>query len=194
MSNELKLVLQKYRLKHPTGKYVFPSAQCINEPMKSYALSNKWNEFKTEMDVANGAKAVDGKVVESTIAPDLTMYIFRHTFASDCQAAGVPINVAKEFMGHADISTTAKTYTHMIDEVFNENGEIKSCGRDKCKELIRVAKEFAASGRYGDDFTDFGNEDTGFLNVKTMKAFKERVSATDVCPKLTAVRKSLEDE
>ena len=121
MSNELKLVLQKYRLKHPTGKYVFPSAQCINEPMKSYALSNKWNEFKTEMDIANGAKAVDGKVVESTIAPDLTMYIFRHTFASDCQAAGVPINVAKEFMGHADISTTAKTYTHMIDEVFNEN-------------------------------------------------------------------------
>ena len=35
-----------------------------------------------------------------------------------CQAAGVQLNVAKELMGHSDISVTAKIYTHMVDEVF----------------------------------------------------------------------------
>ena len=31
------------------------------------------------------------------------------------------INVAKECMGHSDISVTAKIYTHMVDEVFEQN-------------------------------------------------------------------------
>ena len=31
------------------------------------------------------------------------------------------MNVAKELMGHSDISVTAKIYTHMIDEVFEQN-------------------------------------------------------------------------
>ncbi len=33
----------------------------------------------------------------------------------------VPLNVAKELMGHSDISVTAKIYTHMVDEVFEQN-------------------------------------------------------------------------
>ena len=40
---------------------------------------------------------------------------------NSCQAAGVPLNVAKELMGHSDISVTAKIYTHMVDEVFEQN-------------------------------------------------------------------------
>ena len=31
------------------------------------------------------------------------------------------LNVAKELMGHSDISVTAKIYTHMVDEVFEQN-------------------------------------------------------------------------
>ncbi len=33
----------------------------------------------------------------------------------------MPINVAKELMGHSDISVTAKIYTHMVDKVFEQN-------------------------------------------------------------------------
>ena len=57
----------------------------------------------------------------STLAPDLEQYLLRHTFCTDCQAAGVPLNVAKELIGHSDISVTAKIYTHMVDEVFEQN-------------------------------------------------------------------------
>lgn len=32
----------------------------------------------------------------------------------DCQATGVPLNVAKELMRHRDKSVTSKIYRHML--------------------------------------------------------------------------------
>ena len=45
------------------------------------------------------------------IAPDLVLYCLRHTYGTDLQRAGVPINIAKAIMGHSDISATANVYT-----------------------------------------------------------------------------------
>ena len=73
------------------------------------------------MDIANGATIYRNQITKSTLAPDLELYLLRHTFCTDCQTAGVPLNVAKELMGHSDISVTAKIYTHMVDEVFEQN-------------------------------------------------------------------------
>lgn len=33
----------------------------------------------------------------------------------------MPINVAKELMGHSDISVTAKIYTQLVDTLFEQN-------------------------------------------------------------------------
>lgn len=44
------------------------------------------------------------------IAPDLVQYCLRHTFGTDMQRAGVPINITKYMMGHTDIATTANIY------------------------------------------------------------------------------------
>ena len=44
------------------------------------------------------------------IAPDLVPYCLRHTFGTDMQRAGVPINLTRYMMGHTDISTTANVY------------------------------------------------------------------------------------
>ena len=73
------------------------------------------------MDIANGATVYRNQITKSTLAPDFESYLLRHTFCTDCQAAGVPLNVAKEWMGHSDISVTSKIYTHMVDEVFEQN-------------------------------------------------------------------------
>lgn len=89
--------------------------------MDENAFYHAWHNFKREMDIANGARLYRNQIKESTLAPDLEPYLLRHTFCTDCQAAGVPINVAKELMGHSDISVTAKIYTHMVDEVFEQN-------------------------------------------------------------------------
>lgn len=89
--------------------------------MDENAFYHAWHNFKRKMDIANGARVYRNQIKESTLATDLEPYLIRHTFCTDCQAAGVPINVAKELMGHSDISVTAKIYTHMVDEVFEQN-------------------------------------------------------------------------
>ena len=43
--------------------------------------------------------------------PPARKYALRHTFFTDGQRAGVPINVMRELGGHADIKTTAQIYT-----------------------------------------------------------------------------------
>jgi integrase len=96
-----------------------PRSKCgrvfVNEagnPHNENSLRRLWENFKREMDIAMGAKLYRSEIVESVLAPDLVLYCLRHTFCTDLQNAGVPLNVAKDLMGHADIQTTANIYTH----------------------------------------------------------------------------------
>ena len=58
------------------------------------------------------------------MADDLKPYCLRHTYATDLQSAGVPINVAKDFLGHKSITMTSHIYTHLSDEAFT-NASLK---------------------------------------------------------------------
>lgn len=55
-------------------------------------------------------------VIATSPADDLCPYCLRHTYGTDLQDAGVPINVAKYLMGHSDISVTANIYTATTDD------------------------------------------------------------------------------
>ena len=91
-------------------------------PLSEASMRRRWETVKKYMDIELGARTErvklpgarrhSGKIVRHAIAPDLTPYCLRHTFCTDLQRAEVPINVAKELMGHADIATTANIYTH----------------------------------------------------------------------------------
>ena len=118
---QLKTALLEHKMKHQNDEYVFVRVKNNKLPMDENAFYHAWHNFKRQMDITNGAKVYRNQIVESTLSPDLEPYLLRHTFCTDCQAAGVPINVAKELMGHSDISVTAKIYTHMVDEVFEQN-------------------------------------------------------------------------
>lgn len=118
---QLQSALIEHKLKGQNDKYVFVRFKNHNLPLDENAFYHAWHNFKREMDIANGATVYRNQITESTLAEDLEPYLLRHTFCTDCQAAGVPINVAKELMGHSDISVTAKIYTHMVDEVFEQN-------------------------------------------------------------------------
>ena len=54
------------------------------------------------------------------MANDLTPYCLRHTYATDLQSADVPINVAKDFLGHKSIAMTSQIYTHLSVDAFAE--------------------------------------------------------------------------
>mgnify|MGYP003292486025 CR=1 FL=1 len=64
-------------------------------------------------------KAVNGRWPGT----DLTLYCLRHTFATDLQKADVPINVAKELLGHSSIEMTANIYTHKDQSNLHRNME-----------------------------------------------------------------------
>lgn len=87
-----------------------------------YAL---WKNFKRDMNIEAGCEVFRNKVMPPfRIAEDLTLYCYRHTYCTDLEAAGVPINVAKRLMGHSSIEVTARIYTHKNEESFNAAAEL----------------------------------------------------------------------
>jgi site-specific recombinase XerD len=89
----------------------------------SSSASDYWNNFKRALDIQMGAKVYRNKIVQSVVAEDLVAYCLRHTYCTDLQRAGVPINVAKYLMGHSDISVTSKIYTSMTPDVIDRAKE-----------------------------------------------------------------------
>lgn len=136
---QLRLALLEHKLKGQNDDYVFVKFKDYSKPLDTNAFYHAWHNFCRQMDIENGAKVYRNQIVESVLAPDLEPYLLRHTFCTDCQAAGVPLNVAKELMGHSDISVTAKIYTHMVDEVFEQNRKRLADYADEKEELSQMA-------------------------------------------------------
>lgn len=95
-------------------------------PLTETSMRRRWETVKKYMDLQMGAKfemiKMEGArrhtlvITESVLAEDLDLYDLRHTYCTDLERAGVPINVAKVLMGHKDIATTANIYTHASAE------------------------------------------------------------------------------
>lgn len=51
----------------------------------------------------------------AVLPPDLRFHALRHTYASLCAAAGLPVREVAKFMGHANTTTTEHIYTHLFD-------------------------------------------------------------------------------
>lgn len=81
-----------------------------------------WKSLRRMMEISNGAELYRNAIVAPTLAGDFVPYCLRHTYCTDLQAAGVPINVAKELMGHSDISLTSRIYTHSSNEALLDAG------------------------------------------------------------------------
>ena len=99
--------------------YIF-TQPITGAPYSISSMYHMWQTFKRALDIDMGAKTFRKTIIPETskVAEDLTPYCMRHTFATDLQTAGVPINVAKELMGHKSIAMTARIYTHLSDEAF----------------------------------------------------------------------------
>ena len=55
-----------------------------------------------------------------------TPHVCRHTFCSNMATRGMPLLTLKTIMGHADVTTTANTYTHVGIDVLKD--EMQSAG------------------------------------------------------------------
>lgn len=72
-----------------------------------------WENVQREMNLAMGCQIYRNRLVPPyPLADDFVMYNLRHTYCTDLEKAGVPINIASRLMGHSNISITSKIYTH----------------------------------------------------------------------------------
>ncbi len=60
-------------------------------------------------------------------------------------------------------------FLEIYAKVFNEDGSIKNCGRTVCIQLISLAQQLS------DATIDFGNVDTGFINIEPMQKLYEKI-------------------
>lgn len=67
------------------------------------------------MGIEMGDEIYRNEIIKSMVPDDFFLYNLRHTFCTDLQSAGVPINVARELMGHSSIEVTSKIYMHHSD-------------------------------------------------------------------------------
>ncbi|WP_289137757.1 tyrosine recombinase XerC [uncultured Brevibacillus sp.] len=58
--------------------------------------------------------------------PKIRLHDLRHTFASVMYEAGVDLKAISEMMGHSDIGTTSRIYTHMFDNTHKEKLSVMS--------------------------------------------------------------------
>ena len=88
-----------------------------------------WSNIKRLMNIEMGCKVFRNELIPPfPLADDFKMYNLRHTYCTDLERAGVPINIARQLMGHESIEVTAQIYTHKSEESLQ-----------KAKELINSA-------------------------------------------------------
>lgn len=105
----------------PAGQYVIGG---LDRPLTDAEYHTRWTTYcnhigcvrpsvgKTRYrDKRRSAKRTD--VLPPVMMPSVTAHQFRHSFASDLYRAGVGEMEAMRILGHADISTTHKIYTHL---------------------------------------------------------------------------------
>ena len=112
---------------------------CVNASGKPYtegARRAMWKSVKRKMNIAMGCRVKNNKLLPPIPLDDkFDMYFLRHTYCTDLERAGVPINTARRLMGHASIEITARIYTHFNEESMERardliNGKGNSTGNN----------------------------------------------------------------
>lgn len=117
---DLMVMLKKLKIKNLNNEYVFVKFD-KHTNLDDNAFYQQWRNFIRECEIEHGAVVYRNQITKHVLADDLEPYLLRHTFCTNLQAAGIPLQIAKEYMGHSDISVTSKIYTHTTDEVYEMN-------------------------------------------------------------------------
>ena len=110
------------KLKATKGKPTAPVFPKANKKITDDdTMYRWWRSLVRAANIHMGAELYRNEIIKYKFDPKLTAYCLRHTFGTDLQNAGVPLNVAKELMGHSDISVTANVYTHRSNDLLHQS-------------------------------------------------------------------------
>ncbi|MEU1145271.1 tyrosine-type recombinase/integrase [Streptomyces sp. NPDC005863] len=93
--------IEWYATKHgTTNGYLLRHPSDPARAFPHYCLGNQWRRIKRDAQIY--------------IPTGMSIYSFRHFFASNCLTHGIPITDVAEWMGHRNIAITFKTYRHLM--------------------------------------------------------------------------------
>jgi len=105
LSSKYESTLQSYVLRAVKGG-----------PVTDKVKQKWWDSFKNDLNIMMGCDSIKGVALPPyRLAPDIHPHLYRHTYCTNLQDAGVPINVARQLMGHSSIQITSQIYTHETD-------------------------------------------------------------------------------
>lgn len=77
-----------------------------SDQVSARTVNKRWDELRDKMYEMDPSLPKD----------ELQLYMLRHTYCTNLEKAGVPINIAKVLMGHSSIQMTSRIYTHFDDQ------------------------------------------------------------------------------
>lgn len=107
--------IQRYTNAHGTvDGYLLRHPHDPGQPYLSYYLSNQWQQIKKSgaVEIPNG----------------MTIYGFRHFFASNCLSHGIPITDVADWMGHRSLDITFRIYRHLMPGSITKAAKILNVG------------------------------------------------------------------
>ncbi|MCI6731859.1 MAG: site-specific integrase [Lachnospiraceae bacterium] len=114
---DLLLPLKDYVKKLPPGGLLFSDKD--GKLLKKSAARSLWDRiYRKASDVAGCERSISpSKKVIYINDPlkGLTPHRFRHNYATMLYYAGVDVKEASKILGHADVATTLRIYTHLIE-------------------------------------------------------------------------------
>jgi len=95
--------------------------QIKGSPHTESSKKKLWKNIKRKMNIEMGCNVYRNELIPPyPLTDDFVMYNLRHTYCTDLQKAGVPIDVARRLMGHSSIDITSKIYTHASSNVLEQ--------------------------------------------------------------------------
>ena len=91
-------------------------------PLDEKAMYRMWHRFKAAMQEVEAQMVAQGTIpaFAEELPPLVPYYDLRHTYCTDLERAGVPLNVASRLMGHSSVEITARIYTHTSKDMFDD--------------------------------------------------------------------------
>jgi len=112
-------------LKKARGTSMMVCPAVSGKMMSQLAFRRAWESYWRYLNLQAGGsdkkrgKNVDGKptwIPAVSAIGNITPHMLRHTFATMLYDSGVDVKNAQEYMGHTDIQTTLRIYTHLSEE------------------------------------------------------------------------------
>ncbi|MBC5726795.1 tyrosine-type recombinase/integrase [Agathobaculum sp. NSJ-28] len=130
------------------NQYIFPQPR--GGLMTKTVMRRMWHSFVLAMQETETVLVEQKRLpILKEQLPPMQLYDLRHTYCTDLERAGVPINVAAKLMGHSSVKVTERIYTHtgedMLRRASSQLSAFLSDGHSDGNDMVNRGKKAAES-------------------------------------------------